>query len=85
MFSLEKLSKIKWAQEQKNIMNFFDVLDKYISDDDVKLFSISNNNRQVINANQLRKDVVVKNTNQQIIESFPEREGNNLKIPKVIE
>jgi len=85
MFSLEKLSKIKGAQEQKDIMSFFDVLDKYISDEDVKSFSASDMNKQVIKASQLRKDNVIENTNQQILDTFPEQEDGYLKIPKVIE
>lgn len=85
MFSLEKLSKIKWAEEQKDIMNFFDVLDKYITDNEVKSFSWLNRNKQVIKANQLRKDEVIEHTNRQIINSFPQQEDNYLKIPKVIE
>lgn len=85
MFSLEKLSKIKWAQEQTNIMRFFDVLDKYISDEDVVKFSQTKNIQKTINVSQLRKDEVIESTNNQIINSFPQEENNYLKIPKVIE
>lgn len=85
MFSLEKLSKIKGAQEQNDIMSFFDVLDKYISDEDVKSFSVSNANKQIMKSNQLRKDEVVENTNQQIVDAFPQKEDGYLRIPKVIE
>lgn len=85
MFSLEKLSKIKGAKEQTNIMSFFDVLDKFISDEDVAKFSHANNNQQVVKISQLRKDEVIENVNNQIIESFPQREDDYLKIPKVID
>lgn len=85
MFSLEKLSKIKGAQEQTNIMSFFDVLDQYISDGDVAKFSQTKNAQKTISISQLRKDEVVENINNQIINSFPQEENNYLKIPKVIE
>lgn len=85
MFSLEKLSKIKWAKEQTNIMNFFDVLDKYVSDEEVAKFAHANKPQHIIKVSQLRKDDVIESTNTQIINSFPQQEDNYLKIPKVIE
>lgn len=84
MFNLERLSKIKWAESNKELMKFFDVLDDRISDQDVdKFFNKKSNN--AVNLNNLRSDEIIKDTTSKIIEEFPESENNYLKIPKVIE
>lgn len=84
MFNLEKLSKIKWAETNKELMNFFDVLDSRISDQDVEDF-FNNTPKNIVNFNDLRKDEVIKDTTSKIINEFPESKEDYLKIPKVIE
>jgi len=65
-------------------MNFFDVLDSRISDQDVENF-FNNTPKNIVNFNDLRKDEIIKDTTSKIINEFPESDNDYLKIPKVIE
>lgn len=84
MFNLERLSKIKWAESNKELMKFFDVLDDRITDQDVENFFNKKSNNAV-NFSNLRSDEIIKDTTSKIIEEFPESENDYLNIPKVIE
>ena len=83
MFDLEKLSKIRWATTDNNIINFFDTLDNNISDADVAVFK--NKTKWSINIEDLREDEIIESDNKKIINNFPDKEWGYLKIPKVLE
>ncbi len=83
MFSLEQLSKIRWAEEDSSILDFFAVLDEKISSS--ALDSQSKSSYLTVDISQLRDDEVhICEDVEQIIEGFPQVEGKHLKIPKVI-
>ena len=83
MFNLEKLSKIRWAESDNNIINFFNILDQNISDKEVSDFKLKV--RWSVRFWELRSDEIKNTTNIDLIENFPDKIWNQLKIPKVIE
>ena len=79
MFSLEQLSKIKNAKEDTTILSFFGVLENSIGNESLKF------GENVISSDMLRNDEVVPFHNPELIrKNFPEREGDYLKLPKVV-
>jgi len=87
-FSLELLSKIEWAQESPQVLEFFNVLDNLISDDELEKATMPNKNWQELAPTTiLRSDLVIdttQKTNQQIIKNFPAAHGNEIEVPQVL-
>lgn len=79
MFSLEQLSKIKNAKEDATILSFFGVLENSVGNESLKF------GENVISSDALRSDEIVPFHNPELIRNnFPEREGDYLKVPKVV-
>ncbi len=83
MFNLERLSKIRWAESDNNIINFFNVLDQNISDKEVSDFKLKS--KWSVGFWDLREDEIKEIINTDLIENFPDKIWNQLKIPNVIE
>lgn len=78
-FSLEEISKIKWATPSDQVLDFFGCLDRYVWDASID----SSLSRPVIIYQNLRNDVVSESNNltiEKILENAPEMEDGCIKM-----
>jgi len=86
-FSIEELSLIEWAESQNKILDFFDIIDKNITNEDVNKYT-KQINSPILFENMERKDQVetwkIWETKKKIKELFSNMEWEYLKIPRII-
>ncbi len=78
-FSLEEISKIKWATPSDQVLDFFSCLDKYVWDASID----SSLSRPVIIYQDLRNDLVSESDNltiEKILKNAPEMEAGCVKM-----
>ncbi len=78
-FSLEEISKIKWAAPSDQVLDFFICLDNYVGDSSID----SSLSRPVIIYQELRNDLVSESDNltiEKILKNAPEMEVGCVKM-----
>ena len=85
-FSLEHISKIAWAKSSSKVLDFFHVLDKYITDEDVTTY-LWKTEINTVGHTILREDIINESTEevkQIIIANFPEKKERLIVVHQII-